>query len=103
MQVLAVRRDILVEAVGEMWAAFSPASGGTQLLSDEAAALLEVLSEAPRTMQDAAQAIALESALPLQTVLPMLEDVGIELEAAGLIQGAETLGPGIRTVGDRVA
>jgi PqqD family protein of HPr-rel-A system len=103
MQVLAVRRSILIEAVGEMWAAFSPASGETQLLNDEAAAILEVLSDAPRSMQDVASVMALESALPPHTLMPLLEDAAIELEAAGLIWSAATLEAGIRPAGDRVS
>jgi hypothetical protein len=104
MHVLRVRRDVLVEAVGEMWAAFSPSSGETQILNDEAAALLEVLSEAPRAIEDAAQVISLECALPLYTALPLLEDAAIELEAAGLILRAESPeGGGIQPAGDRAA
>lgn len=38
---------ILIEAVGHLWAAYSPASGETALLNDESAALLELLEAGP--------------------------------------------------------
>jgi PqqD family protein of HPr-rel-A system len=86
MQVLEVRRDVLVEAVGEMWAAFSPASGETHLLNNEAAAFLEVLSEAPRTLYDAAEVIAFESGQLLEAVLPLLDAAAAALEGLGMIR-----------------
>lgn len=53
-----VRCGVEVAAIGDVWAAFSPASGETQLLNDEAAAILEVLDESPRTPQEVAEAMA---------------------------------------------
>ena len=41
---------VLIEPIGHLWAAFSPASGETILLNDESASILEVLeSEAADT------------------------------------------------------
>jgi hypothetical protein len=42
---------VRIEPVGGAWAAFSPLSGETLLLNDEAAAILEVLtSSGPRSV-----------------------------------------------------
>lgn len=53
------RRDgIAVEPVGDIWAAFSPASGETILLNNESAAVLEVLAEGPATTHEVAVRLA---------------------------------------------
>jgi hypothetical protein len=39
--------DLLIEPLGQAWAAFSPSSGETTLLNDESVAILEVLEAGP--------------------------------------------------------
>jgi PqqD family protein of HPr-rel-A system len=85
-----VRRGVTVAAIGEVWAAFSPASGDTQLLNDEAAAVLEVLDEFPRTPAEVAQVIAIDADQPLDTVDQRLQGAFSLLQAAGLIEGIPT-------------
>jgi hypothetical protein len=56
------RRDgIVVQPVGELWAAFSPVSSETILLNNECAAVLEVLAEGPASTQQVAEHLALDT------------------------------------------
>lgn len=53
------RRDgVAVEPVGDIWAAYSPASGETILLNNESAAVLEVLAAGPATTRQVAEQLA---------------------------------------------
>lgn len=78
---------VRLESVGDMWAAYSPLSGETQLLNDESAVVLEWLLE--RGSGNAAQAaselaeIAGMEAAELETRIRMAWP---PLAAAGLIQ-----------------
>lgn len=50
---------VLIEPLGEQWAAFSPASGESHLLNDTSAAVVELLScERPLTEEQACAALA---------------------------------------------
>jgi PqqD family protein of HPr-rel-A system len=84
--VLSVPPGTLLQPVGNLWAAYSPASGETQLLNNEAAAFLEVLREQPRSLEDAADVLAREIGLPVDQILPLLADAAVELTVAGLIR-----------------
>lgn len=86
MPELAVPPGTLLQPIGNMWAAFSAASGETQLLNNEAAAFMELLMERPRSLEDAAEVLALESGLPVDQILPLLADAAVELTVAGLIR-----------------
>lgn len=55
------RAGLLVEPVGSIWAAYSPACGDTVLLNDESAALLEVLADGPASTQQACVLLARET------------------------------------------
>lgn len=55
------RSGLLVEPLGEIWVAFSPACGETVLLNDACAALLEVLAEGPATTDAACLQLAQET------------------------------------------
>ena len=83
---LSVPPGTLLQPVGNLWAAYSPASGETQLLNNEAAAFLEVLREQPRSLEDAAEVLAREIGLPVDQILPLLADAAVELTVAGLIR-----------------
>ena len=83
---LSVPPGTLLQPVGNLWAAYSPASGETQLLNNEAAAFLEVLREQPRSLEDAADVLAREIGLPVDQILPLLADAAVELTVAGLIR-----------------
>lgn len=50
---------VLIEPLGEQWAAYSPASGETHLVNDTGAALLEIFSgDLPLTLAQACEALA---------------------------------------------
>ncbi len=50
---------VLVEPLGDHWAAFSPASGESHLINDTSAALLEALAgQSPSTLGQACEALA---------------------------------------------
>ena len=83
---LSVPPGTLLQPVGNLWAAYSPASGDTQLLNNEAVAFLEVLREQPRSLEDAADVLAREIGLPVDQILPLLADAAVELTVAGLIR-----------------
>lgn len=62
MEVVYRRRaGVLVEPLGPVWVAFSPANGETVLLNDASAALLEVLDEGPATADQAGRMLAQET------------------------------------------
>jgi PqqD family protein of HPr-rel-A system len=76
----------LLEPVGDVWAAFSPASGETLLLNDEAAAILEVLAEGPCTFDGICRSLAEASATPVDEVAAALDASLAQLRGAGLIR-----------------
>lgn len=95
MPAYRVRNGVAVAAIGEAWAAFSPASGDTQLLNDAAAAVLEVLEESAGTLQDVALVIASDVDQPLDAVEGSLQGAFSLLQAAGLIEEVPYVRSGI--------
>ena len=76
-----------VEAVGEQWAAWSPASGETHLLNDESAAVLELLADVgPLSADDAAHHLARETGIDLQQLRAGIELAWLPLEWAGFLR-----------------
>lgn len=78
----------LTEPLGDVWAAFSPASGETLLLNDEAAAILEVLAEGPCSFDALCGALAEASEAPVGEVAAALDASLVQLRGAGLIQAS---------------
>lgn len=87
------RPGVLAEPIGELWAVYSPASGETRLLNDEAAAYLELLAEQPRPALDAAAALAAEIEVDPAEVCAHVGDTFHALEMAGLIEPLPADGP----------
>lgn len=83
----------LVESLGEVWVAFSPASGETILLNDESAAVLEVLEAGPATADAVCAALAADSGLPLESLRPLVNDSWPRLIEAGLVRQVDTERP----------
>ena len=54
---------VLVEAVGHLWAAFTPLSGETSLLNNECAAILDVLLAGPASTEEVCLRLAADSDL----------------------------------------
>ena len=78
-----------LEAMGDVWVAYSPCSGQTHLLNDESAALLEWLQEidCPGTTAAAAMAFASPNDPAGDTLAQRIEWAWVPLEQAGLIRG----------------
>jgi PqqD family protein of HPr-rel-A system len=75
-----------VEAVGDVWAAFSPASGQTMLLNDASAAVLGFLSQGPADSAAVCEALSADSGLPEADIAVKLEESWPRLIEAGLIR-----------------
>jgi PqqD family protein of HPr-rel-A system len=82
---LEAKKGTLLQALDGTWVAFSAASGETQLLNNEAAALLEALIEKPRTISEVSELLASEAGVAPSSILHLLQDAAIEFHAAGLI------------------
>ena len=77
---------VRVEPVGAGWAAFSPLSGETLLLNDEAAAILEILAAHGALEADALCAeLARDSGLVPEVIALRLRDAWAQLGIAGLV------------------
>ncbi len=77
-----------------MWAAWSPESGGTYILTDESAAILELLQErGSLDSQSAAIALAEDVGSDASSLLAMVDLVWLPLEWSGLIRRKNTLQP----------
>lgn len=84
---------VLVEPLGPVWVAFSPANGETTLLNDESAAILEVLgSQALDTSTIAAQ-LAEDAGMSAAALAPALESHWARLIGCGLLRQAPASGP----------
>lgn len=81
------RRDgIVVEPVGDIWAAFSPASGETILLNNESAAILEVLADGPATTQLVAEQLARDIGEQAGALHDLVDGCWTTLIENGLVQ-----------------
>ena len=77
---------VRVEAIGDVWAAFSPVSGETILLNDTSAAILEVLAEGAQDLAFVAEVLARQVALPRAEVSALLREHWPKLLQAGLVR-----------------
>ena len=78
--------DLLVEAVGSAWAAFSPATGETALLNDEAAAILEVLNAGAASTAAICANLAADSGVDADSLAEIVESSWPRLIEAGLVR-----------------
>ncbi|MCM2310757.1 MAG: HPr-rel-A system PqqD family peptide chaperone [Steroidobacteraceae bacterium] len=78
--------DARVEAIGDLWAAFSPVSGETMLLNDTCAAMLEILSHGPNDEAGICAALAADSGLTESELASKLADSWRGLIESGLIR-----------------
>ena len=79
-------RDVRVEPVGTLWAAFSPASGETLLLNDASAAVLEVLGHGPAAFEAVAAALAADSGTSVADWASVLDHCWPSLIHGGLVR-----------------
>jgi PqqD family protein of HPr-rel-A system len=76
---------VRVEPVGDSWAAFSPLSGETLLLNDEAAAILEVLeANGAIAADEVRRLLAADTGEASDVVAERLRDSWTHLETVGL-------------------
>ena len=76
----------LVEPVGHLWAAFSPASGETALLNDESAAILEILESGPAQTSEVCAKLSVDSGLAAESLAELVEASWSRLIDAGLVR-----------------
>ena len=81
---------VLVEPIGHLWAAFSPVTGETSLLNDESAAILEVLDERASTSAEVCSALAADSGLATDELLPAITESWQLLVEGGLVRTVNT-------------
>ncbi len=77
---------VRVQAIGNIWAAFSQASGETVLLNDEGAAILEILAQASASADDVLDALATDSGVGRNEIAATLTDCWAQLAQAGLVR-----------------
>lgn len=74
--------------LGAVWAAFSPLSGQTVLLNTEAAAILEILLEAPCDFAQLCETLAVDAQLSPDDVSARCADSWQQMQDAGLLEPA---------------
>lgn len=80
-------RGVSVRPVGQIWVAFSPASGETLLLNDESAAVLEVLiAHASAGAPEIISTLAADSGVDFPSIAARLADCWAHLVQSGLIR-----------------
>jgi PqqD family protein of HPr-rel-A system len=78
---------VLIEDVGASWVAYSPLTGGSHLINDESAAVLDVLVGAASLSEEAVvTALAVDFGVSVEQVRRMAAPGWTDLEAAGLIR-----------------
>jgi len=78
---------VAIEALADAWAAYSPLAGGSHVLNDSGAAVLDILAEhGPSSTVQVAQWVSLEVGLPIDEIQQALAPLWSELLAAGLVR-----------------
>ena len=79
--------EVLLEAVGDGWAAYSPVAGSTHLLNDSGAAVLDILADnGDMDAYQVASVMAQDLGLPPEDIHQTLQPLWAELERAGLVR-----------------
>lgn len=86
MRTIRAVRGIAVEAIGEGWAAFSPLSGETVVLNNEAAAVLESLQQSAHSVGDVVAMIASDTGMAAGELVSLVDDAVSQLADAGLVE-----------------
>ena len=86
-----------LEPLGDMWAAYSPMSGETQLLNDESAAILEwLMGCGVGSGLQAADSLSVDTGLSAAELVPRIRLAWGPLAAAGLIEVSSSLPEDLR-------
>ena len=83
---------LLVEPLGPVWVAFSPANGETTLLNDERAAILELGNGALDTTAIVSQ-LAVDVGMCASALAPVLESHWVRLIGCGLLRQVPASAP----------
>jgi hypothetical protein len=90
MSLYARGSGVLVEPIGHLWAAFSPATGETSLLNDETASILEVLSLGSASTGSVCACLAGDSGLDANMLSEVVEACWPRLIESGLVREQST-------------
>lgn len=91
MTVRYVRSEgVLIEEMGHLWVAFSPATGETALLNDESVSILEVLEAGAGTTLSICSELAEDSGLSSASLAETIEACWPRLIEAGLVREQRT-------------
>lgn len=71
--------------MGDSWVAFSPLSGETMVLNDESAAIIEVLSESPASIESVCATLAADLGESPQALMPRIAPHWSQLIESGLV------------------
>lgn len=85
MKRFARTEGVLVEPIGHLWAAYSPATGETTLLNDEAASVIEVLSAGPGSTESVCGCLAGDSGVDADALVEIVNACWPRLIQAGLV------------------
>jgi len=86
MQRFARVEGILVEPIGHLWAAFSPATGETALLNDESASILEVLEIEPADTAAVCDMLSSDSGIASDELFALVDGSWQQLTESGLVR-----------------
>lgn len=86
MQIYEGTEGRLVEALGHLWVAYSPASGETALLNDECAAVLEVLGADALSSERVAGLLSANSGIDTAEAASLVESAWPRLIEIGLVR-----------------
>lgn len=86
MPVFALVDGVLLEPMGELWVAYSPASGETVLLNDASAAILEILADGELDAREVVAQLAADMSLDAGLIGDVADGCWPVLTNAGLIR-----------------
>lgn len=86
MRCYARTGGVLIEPMGHLWAAFSPATGETTLLNDETVSILEVLGLGAATTEDVCVSLSADTGLDVDVLTQTVEASWLRLIEAGLVR-----------------
>ncbi len=85
MSLFAPPAGLCLELLGDRWFAYSPLSGETSILNDEGAAVIEVLSEGPGTVESVCNGLRVDSGMDRPALVQSIDAAWSQLVQAGLI------------------
>ena len=88
MAVYAAVAGVLLEPLGEVWAAYSPLSGETVLLNDTSAAMLEVLSGGALDSECVCALLAADTGQEQALIRDVVDGCWMTLVSAGLVRAS---------------